>query len=260
MGRLTIGAAIFTMCVVSASGADVDALLKDLKAKDAKTRQKAVESLAGVPVKTQVTTAICNATCDLDADVALSARLSLEKVRPDLCRLLSTLLLDKDQKVRASAASDLGKLRQKARPAVGAMAIIMLRDAQNPLARQPGDHYYDPVLMTAKAIKTIGVTDEEVAKIMAVVANNSVFINARTPAMEAISAWAKNEKGEGIMFPALKAWFADAPQYQAAACKIAGEFGRPAKEEFGTTIENLKSSSDQQTREAAIQAFDKLSK
>lgn len=260
MRRLSLSTVILGVCVLPAVGADADALLKDLKSKDAKTRQKAAESLAGVPVETQVTTAICNATCDPDADVALAARKSLEKVRPDLYRLLSTLLLDKDQKVRASAASDLGKLGQKARPAVGAMAMIMLRDAQNPLARQPGDPNYDPVLMTAKAIKTIGVTDEEVAKIMAVVANKSVFINARTPAMEALATWAKNEKGEGILFPALKGWFADDPHYQAAACKIAGGFGKPAKEEFGKTIENLKSSSDQQSRDAAIQAFDKLSK
>lgn len=266
MGRLSLSAVLLGVCVLSVSAADTDALIKDLKAKEAKTRLKAAESLGDVPEDDKVTIALADAMFDTNAGVATAALKSLEKQRPDLYKPLSTMLLDKSSLIRIKAAAELSGLGEKAKPAVRAMTGIAKRDIQVYLAptgqrgRSPDSGLGNLIEVNLKEIKKIGITDKEVAAVMSAIANTAEA-PGRFTALEALAEWAKREKEDAILFAAVKPWFTEKHfSYQVAACGAVADFGEPAKKEFGKTLESLKLSSVKKVRDAATETLDTLSK
>lgn len=267
MGRLSLGAVLFGVCVLSVSAADTDALIKDLKAKEAKTRLKAAESLGSVPEDDKVTIALADAMFDSNTGVATAAVKSLEKQRPDLYKPLLTMMIDKALSARTKAAAELAGLGEKAKPAVRAMTGIAKRDIQTYLAPtgSGGSPSKDSGLgvhikANLKEIKKIGITDKEVAAVMSAIANTAEA-PGRFTALEALAEWAKREKEDAVFFAAVKPWFTDKQwHYQVAACNAVTDFGEPAKKEFGKTLESLKLSNIKAVRDAATEALDTLSK
>lgn len=251
------------VCGVSPA-ADVDQLLKDLKDKDAKKRVKAATDLATVTDDDKAATALCEATNDPSSNVSKAALESLSKVRPDLYKHISTIVLDSNHRNRAEAAASLGGLGAKAKPAVRSLAIVAVTNSTFTGNVKDSSDIRRVGYEATKAIVAIGVTDADVADALAKVAVSPHAASSRKVAYEAIVAWAKESGNTDALFAVSKSWLGEADgkshTFAVAACKALADFGAPAMKEFGPTLEKLKISKEKTVRDAAVDALGKLSK
>jgi HEAT repeat protein len=98
--------------------ADLDKLSKDLKAKDGKTRLKA---LKGVGEMGEKAAPLARDLCSMMVNdpvpaVAIEALAIMERIRPDLYKPISDYLLDKNGQVVENAIDTLSKMGEKAGP------------------------------------------------------------------------------------------------------------------------------------------------
>jgi hypothetical protein len=244
------------------SAADTDGLLKDLKAKDAKVRLKAAESLATAEGG-NVAAGLCEAVLDSNAKVSTAALRSLEKVAPDLSKHMATYAVDRIKGNRIAAIEEIGKLGDKGKPAVRALASILLTVAPNINKDQDSRslaHY------AAQSIRKLGVADDDVAESLMVLARGSASQSVRLNVIMALADWAGTGDEQAMAYySAAKKWLSSAQWSQDAdalkfVCKSLANYGGDAKKEFGPALEKLKLSPTLEVREIAAKTLAGLEK
>lgn len=265
--RYCVVATIFLVFVLSdrAQGdEEIDKLVKELRHKEVKVRIRAAEGL-GKKGGEAATAAkpLCDAMLDLSPQVATAALESLEKVRPDLYKPLSTLILDKTTSKRLEAVRELGLLGEKAAP-VANILIVQLRvllaartSSINPKSRivrglNPIEREY------FSALAQINSDDPEIIRLhkaMASPVNNDAA--ARLEALMNLHKWAALEDSrKKEVAPFVKAALDN--QYMQIQClEIIGQYGALAKDAL-PFLRKLKLSSDMKVREAAAKAVDQI--
>jgi len=241
---------------------ELEKLAKDLRHKDVKVRLKAVKSLAekgedAAPVAGP----LCDALMDRSPQVAVAALEALEKVRPDLYKHVSTLVLDKDPYKQLEAIRELGLMGEKANP-VSNLLLARLRtvlatrfnfnDGLSAVGLSPVERAYFTAI---RQIKPDDVETIKLFKVMAGVTNRDSY--ARLEAIRFLNDWAGDDAARRKeLLPLLKAGLDD-PVCQVECIKISGSYGSLAKD-FAPLLRKLKLSSVETIRNAASEALDKI--
>ena len=246
-------------------------LVKDLKAKDSKVRLKA---LAGLESKGKDAKDAARSICELivydpNPTVATTALTTLEKVRPDLYKHLSVLLLDNSAQNRLAALQKLADMKDLAEPA---QPILLLKcrtefanrihafepdgslasPANSFLGQGPYAHHY---LSAYKAIA--GAEDPEVIRIYReLAASTNKDAISRRFALKELVAWAEDDEAlRKDVIPFIKAGLADGPLLDCIT--YAGGYGSLSKEML-PVLKRHKLSAQAEVRDAASKAVDQI--
>ena len=132
---LAIACGLATFAKPHAVGADdkidpeIEKLIKDMKNKDVKVRLKAADALrAKGEEAAPASKALCDALIDLSPKVNIAALEALEKVRPDLYKPLSTMLLDGTRPKQLEAVKELGLMGEKALPVTNVLLTRLRKE------------------------------------------------------------------------------------------------------------------------------------
>jgi HEAT repeat protein len=236
---------------------ELEKLAKDLRHKDVKVRLKAVKSLAekgedAAPVAGP----LCDALMDRSPQVAVAALEALEKVRPDLYKHVSTLVLDKDPKKQLKAIRELGLMGEKANPVFNLLLARLRTVLATRFNFNVGLSDVERAYFTAiRQIKPDDVETIKLFKVMAGVTNRDSY--ARLEAIRFLNDWAGDDAARRKeLLPLLKAGLDD-PVCQEECIKISGSYGSLAKD-FAPLLRKLKLSSVETIRNAASEALDKI--
>ena len=165
-------------------GAEPEALLNDLKAKDPKTRLKAAEALASGEGN-KVIAGLCEAVLDVNAKVSTAALLSLDKVSPDLSKHMTTFYVDRIPQNRLKAIEEIGNMGDKGKPALRALMTILNTNA-TATALDLNSKLF--VQQSASAIKSIGINNDDVAKSLIILTSHESGRSIRLVAISALAA------------------------------------------------------------------------
>ncbi|QJW92638.1 hypothetical protein [Frigoriglobus tundricola] len=236
------------------------ALAKELKSKDSAVRLKAAERLMAMgPDAADVAREICEAILDPNAKVSLAAYNALEKVRPDLHKPMAKLILDKDNKVRAAGAKELGDLSDEAKPAalflVKFLAFTAVQDAQTGGPRLSKRSFQSAAY---ESLQRIGLEDDEVIKQLKILAGSTTkSVAHRYASMELLIAWAEDRADRRKeLIPLIKSGL-DTPGLATAHCELAGNYGELSKELL-PQLRKHKLSSETALRDAATKAVETI--
>jgi hypothetical protein len=243
---------------------ELEKLAKDLRHKDVKVRLKAVKSLAEKGEDADpVAGPLCDALMDRSPQVAVAALEALEKVRPDLYKHVSTLVLDKDPYKQLEAIRELGLMGEKANPVTNLLLARLrtvlatrFKDGLSAVGLSGGLSPVERAYFTAiRQIKPDDVETIKLFKVMAGVTNRDSY--ARLEAIRFLNDWAGDDAARRKeLLPLLKAGLDD-PVCQVECIKISGSYGSLAKD-FAPLLRKLKLSSVETIRKAASEALDKI--
>lgn len=246
-------------------------LVKQLKDKDAKVRLKAaVEISEKGEAAASTATALCDAIMDISPRVAEAALVSMEKIRPDLYRHLSPMILDKDRYKQFQAIAGLGLLGEKAMPA---KKLLLNRLRTETVTLQSiGDRFgtstqvggVDPrrhdsaVLVIMSAIEQMDPDNADVHKVRKSLASAGNKVDAsRLEAIDSLIRWAgDDEKRRKEVLPIIGAAMQD-QQLLIPAINRLGAYEGLSKA-YLPTLKKLKLASDEATRVAATKAVDAI--
>jgi hypothetical protein len=238
-------------------GKQPSGLIQQLKDRNPRVRLKVIEAVAlQGDVPTATATALCDAVMDLSPRVATAALQAVEKVRPELYKPLTTLIVDRDAKNRLTAVKELGLMGEKATPTTNVLLTALRRE----LALGP-DRRGQLTLMQQElftAVRQIKPDDSNSVSIYKAIASPSNrFSTARSQALEFLFRWAGNdEMRRKEMLPLIKAGVVNAT-CQIQCINYLGEYGSLAKE-CVPQLKQLKLSSDSAVRDAAMASLDKI--
>lgn len=251
---------LLAMGLVLLYGADdpeLEKLVKDLRNKEVKVRLKAAESLGKKGQDAApAARALSDAILDLSPQVATACLEALEKVRPDLYKPLSVLILDKDSNKHLMAIREFGLMGEKATPVVSVLLFRLRQQLSTRGKFSRGLSQLEEAYFTA--LQQINPDDAETLKIYMVVAgplNKDGY--TRIQAIGFLNNWAAGEETRRRqLLPFLKAGLDD-PICQLDCIKILGTYGAIAKD-FVPLLKKLKLSKEEKIREAAGAAVDKI--
>jgi HEAT repeat protein len=231
----------------------VDALVRDLKSKDAKERIKILDSLAvmGTDAKS-AGPAVVEAMLDKSPVIAAKAGDTLEKVDPPVYKNVLTIAGDRNARAREAAIEELGKLGGEGKAAVPVLFIAGQKPEHASTALQalvqiaPHDpHVRDAIL------RALFVSTAEAAKPERFAANTklrgtalTVLDNVPIPPHKIV--------------PALISATIDS-QVRVEAIAALGKMG-PKAEEAVPTLNKLTRDSSENVRDAATKALEKIEK
>lgn len=241
--------------------AELDKLINDLKAKDVKTRIKAANDLNAMGEDAATATpALCQALLDVSPKVQEAALVAIEKVRPDLYKPLSQIVLDKSRYRNATlqAVIALGKMREKASPTVPIILLLLKQEAAN--LRNHRDFTVDITtqlfIECMSALSSIEAKDDETIKTISNLAGPTFkgsFV--RVAALEEFKRFTSdNEKLKKQYYLLCKGALDDC---STMAIYLLGELRADAKDAL-PILKKLKLSNDEAIRDAANNAVNKI--
>lgn len=240
--------------------AELEKMTKDLRHRDVKVRVAAVKALGEKGVDAgPAARSLCDALLDQSPQVAVAALEALEKVRPDLYKHVSTMVLDKDRQKQMTAIQELGLLGEKANPVITVLLArlrteLATRNVKGLHAR--GLSEFETAYFSA--IRQIKPDDSETIKLYKVMAgatNQDGY--ARLEAILFLSDWAAEEEARRKeLLPLLKSGL-DNPVCQVPCIKLCGTYGALAKD-FVPLLKKLKLSNNENVRMAASTALDQI--
>ncbi|HEY1860345.1 MAG TPA: HEAT repeat domain-containing protein [Gemmataceae bacterium] len=227
----------------------VDALVRELKAKDAKGRLKVLDDLAAMGTDArEAGPALVEAMLDKTPVVASKAGDALEKVDPPVYKLVLTVALDRDARKREAAIDSLGKLGVEGKAAVPILFMAGQKPEHASGALQalvqiaPNDpHVRDAI------VRALYVPPAEVAKGPV---THSPLRGAAIAVLDAVVISPKKS------VPALISALYD-PQVRVEAINALGKIG-PKAEEAVPALTKLKRDSAEEVRDAASKALEKI--
>jgi hypothetical protein len=257
---------------------EVQGLIDELRAKDAKTKVAALNELRGKGEEAEpAAEAIINCLLDSSEKVVLAAVEAIEKVRPDLYKPLSNLVLDDSPDGRQRAAAQLGAMGDKAVPAKS-LLVTLLRTAMANLDGPPDPREFShargklsPIAAVTliEAIRKIDPDDPEPIKALKELAKNLGDETAHRglwragiapdDALLSLHKWAGDDEGRRKeLLPLLKTILNREPVYALVlALRICADYGELAKG-MSETIRKLKLHQDERVRDAAKKALDRI--
>lgn len=256
---------------------EVQGLIDDLRVKDARTKVAALNELRSKGEEAEpAAEAIINCLLDPSEKVVLAAVETIEKVRPDLYKSLSNLVLDESPYERERAAVQLGALGGKAAPAKTLLVTLLRTAMANLDGPDPRDFFPARgklsdirVVTLVQAIRKIDPDDPEPIKALKELAKDlgdetayrrSVRAGiAPDNALLSLHKWAGDDEGRRKeLLPLLKAAL-DRESLDALllALKICADYGELAKG-MSETIRKLKLHKEEQVRDAAKKALDRI--
>jgi hypothetical protein len=230
---------------------------KQLKDADPRTRLKAIEFLASKgEAAAPAAGALCDTILDSSPKVGAAALAAVEKVRPDLYKPLTALVVDKEVKHRLEGAKELGLIGEKALPAVNVLTATLRRE----LAQGPGDggRLTDIQQELFNSIRQIKPDDTATVAIYKAIAGpTNKHAAARGEAFEFLHQWAgADDKRRKEVLPLVKSGVEN-DMCRVQCIRYLGEYGPLAKECL-PRLKQLKLSSDATVRDAATASVDKI--
>lgn len=251
-----------------AENAELAKLAKNLKARDPKTRLKAIEDAGkmGDGAKS-LATELCDLILDANGACSTAALVALETVRPDLYKPLAKLLLDKNERVKLIGIQELTALGKRALPTVRVLLNVLRQN----LNEHPQSQYaLSPQVF--EALKAMPADDAETLNLMRSIATPggiktilagfgkkpSSSANAqRHAALDYLALWAgTTELRQRAIIPLLVSGF-DNEVTVIGCVTLVGKYGRVSKDVL-PTLKQLKLSSDIAVREAATKAVEAI--
>ena len=240
----------------SSADRELAALAKQLKSPDVKGRLKAIDGIAAKGEgAASVAGPLCDAVLDSSPKVATAAIQAVEKVRPDLYKPLTALMLDGIQENRLRGVKELGLMGEKAAPTANVLLTVLRQElAKGPL----GDGLSPMQGELFGAIRQIKPDDETTIKIYkAIAAPTNQHSTARAQALEFLHAWAGVvERRRRDILPLVMSGLSDS-RCQLPCIRYLGEYGPLAKAAIAS-LKQLKLSSDAAVRNAATASLDKI--
>jgi HEAT repeat protein len=244
-------------------------LLKDLKDKNPAVRQKAIESIAEMGADASAASEqLINALNDKAPAVQQSALDALEKVNPALHKPVLTLLVDMNFQTKMDAVKELGKLGSDAKPAIP----LLLRFYQSQSQYDPRNPYpYWQHWCGVEILVSLNAIDSESKDFLATL-TNAISINKESthPQRNGFLDSKVRQKAIDLALELVKSKKLDASKTvkplvsaladkscRVQAIKALGELGVDAKDAI-PDLTKLKTDSDKDTREAAIDALKKI--
>jgi HEAT repeat protein len=229
----------------------VDALVKEVKSKDKAARLKAMDDLAAMgPEAKEAGQALVEAMLDKTPAIATKAGDALEKIDPDVYKLVLTLAIDRDARARENAIDSLAKLGAEGKAAVPVLFVASLNVEHASHALQaltkvaPNDaRVIDAVL------RNLPVAPAEIAK-------GERFITNSGPRATAISVLDSVTIPPTKSVPALISAMND-PRVRVDAINALGKIG-PKAHESVPVLSKLKRDSSENVRDAAGKALEKI--
>jgi hypothetical protein len=236
---------------------EIDNLVKNLRSKDPKIRIGAAEGLMKKGEEASAAApALCDALLDPSSQVGLAALAAIEKVRPDLYKPLTKIVLERFLSLKIGAVRELGLMRQKALPTINVLLTVLRKELAVKTPTQLG--FSEQTRELYAVIRQISPDDLESIKMMTVMAGaSSRGMYARTQAIGFLNDWAAADtvKRKEVL-PIVKAGLDD-QICQASCIMIAGSYGLLATECL-PILKVLKLSQFEQTRNLATEAVDKI--
>lgn len=241
----------------AAAGGATEGWVKQLKDRDAKNRVQACETLGGMgEAAADAAGPLCDATLDASPKVATAAVHAIEKVRPDLYKPLTALVLDASHDNRLRGTKELGLMGEKALPAIN----VLLTNLRKELTRGPAAEGQLSAMQTElfNAVRQIKPDDTNTIKMYkAIGAGTNRHVVARGEALTFLHDWAGEDalRRQDIL-PLVRAGLTD--NYLQIQCiRHLGEYGTLAKS-CVPQLKQLKLSSNAAVREAATASLDKI--
>jgi HEAT repeat protein len=238
---------------------ELAALIKNLHDKQSKVRIKAAEDIGklgeeGAPAAK----ALCEAMMDRSPKVETAALDSLEKVRADLYKPLSTLVLDATPAKQLAAIKEIGLMGDKPGPAVNLLLTRLRSELAKPQYALRGRGLSEISLAYFAAFRQIKPDEPEAIKLFKVMAGVSERDSyARLESLTFLEEWAgEDESKRKEILSLLNAGLDDAV-CQLNCIQTVGGYGALAKD-FVPKLKKLKLSSIEQIRDAAGAAADRI--
>jgi len=250
-------------------------LVKQLKERDAKVRAKAATELGEKgEAAASTATALCDAIMDTSPRVTQAALVALEKVRPDLYKYLSVIVLDKSRTRRFEAIAELGGIAEKATPtkkillaqlraeSVTLKPIWDLYSSDTPrvgqisgINIQRSDSAILVLLSVVEQIDADNADAHKVRKTLAGVGNK--LPESRLEAIDALMRWAgEDEMRRKEVLPIIGSTLNDNSLLLAGIPRLAS-YGKLSKG-YLPTLKKLKLAAAEVVREAATRAVDAI--
>ena len=199
---------------------------------------------------------LCDAMLSASPKVATAALQAIEKVRPDLYKPLTALLVDGSHENQLKGTKELGLMGEKASPAIN----VLLANLRRELAKGPASKGQLSAMQTElfNAIRQIKPDDNETVKMYkTIAAASNKHILARVEAIAFLYSWAGDDAvRRQDIFPLIRAGLSDG-QLQIQCIRCLGEYGELAKPCI-PQLKQLKLSSNAAVRQAATAALDKI--
>jgi hypothetical protein len=242
------------------SGADREmvSLAKQLKSPGVKGRLDAIQAIAAKGEEAaSIAGPLCDAILDSSPKVATVAVQAVEKVRPDLYKPLTALMVDRDNHNRLKGAKELGLMGEKAAPTVNVLVSVLRKE----LAGGPGNGGRLTEMQTElfNAIRQINPDDAATVKIYkAIAAPANQHAAARAEGLAFLNRWAGSDliRRKEIL-PLVRAGLSEEKHCQIPCIHYVGEYGTLAKDCI-PQLKQLKLSSSAAVREAATASLDKI--
>jgi HEAT repeat protein len=254
---------------------DLEKLIKELHSKEVKVKIKAAKSIGDRgPEAADAATALCDSLMDSSLQVGTMSLEALEKVRPDLYKHVSTLILDKDRLKQKQAIGELGLMGDKALPVTNILLARLRTELSSTNAYRPrpvigaapvpANPFGAPSGLTdfehayLNALEQIKPSDGETIRIYKVLAgstNKKSYV--RRSALVYLNGWAgEDEPKRKEILSLLKAALPD-PVCQVTCIEIVGSYGALAKDCI-PLLKRLKLSNEEVVRNSASAAIDKI--
>ncbi len=244
------------------------ALVTQLKDKDVKVRLKAAVDLGGKgEAAASTATALCDAILDTSPRVGEAALVALEKVRADLYKQVSVVILDKDRGRQFQAVAELGALADKALPAkklllsrlkAETVTLKCIDDFGRPIGGVSTRRQDSAVLVLMSALEQIDPDNADahkVRKLLAGVGNN--ISESRLDAIDALIRWAgEDEVRRKEILPLIGQTLTDNELLIAGINRLAA-YGKLSKQ-YLPTLKKLKLAGAEVVRDAALRAVDAI--
>lgn len=241
---------------------EFEPLVKLLKDKDAKVRTKAAEDIGTKgEAASSTATALCDALLDKSPKVAQAALISLEKVRPELYKHVSTVVLDSSRVKQFEAIGAIGAMADKALPAknllLAKLRVEVVRDA--PIRDAERTTFASAVDVLLDSLKQIDADEPEVVKLLRAMAAAPNQEARRLNSIDRLVAWAgEDEERRKAVLPLIGAGLQSKGLLVPCVERL-GKYGELSKG-YLPAVKKLKLSSDQAVREAATTAVDAIEK
>jgi len=234
---------------------------KALKAKDIKTRLKAVDDLASLgPKAAPATKDLCDLIATESNKTVIKGALSaLEQVNPDLYRPVVKIVIDPLVTIKQDGIKEIGELGEKGLPASQILVVMFRAEVQKGITGVGGVNW-ETSDAAAKALAKLKVADKATVDMFKASASTSnKFDRTRSQAIDFLIEWAGDDKDrQKQLLPTLKAGINDPVWEVASRCiTAAGKFGPTAKELL-PILENLKLADNTTTRKFANDAVEKI--
>lgn len=231
--------------------------MKQLKDKDPRNRVKAADALGGQgEAAADAAGPLCDALLDSSPKVATAAIHAIEKVRPDLYKPLTALMVDNDPRNRLAGAKELGLMGDKAAPAINVVLACLRKE----LAKGPDPYGRLTAMQTElfNAVRQMRPDDADTVKMYkSIAAVSNRYTAARGEALAFLFTWAGDDEARRKeVLPLVRAGLSDGT-LQIQCIRYLGDYG-PLAKICVPQLKQLKLSSVAAVREAATSSLDKI--